>query len=181
MSKARVLALVDELSREYPLPLTIESGTVSGHYLDAVLKRSPEIITKTAITVDAQGGEQQPWPDKAVDLVVVFFDGEELSRIDIASAESLMGEEWRSVKGDPSFYVVEGETEKSLRLVPAPRRAATLTLLHTEARTNYPDWADLALAADVLALEYRVESKRRDPDLSAAWSRVGDLLWTMVG
>ena len=193
MSHTSTIALVSALANGDADMITVEQ--YYGHLLDD-LARYPWFVNASLVPLTAGTGEYT-LEDSHVKLLGVFYDDVVLDLVNKRTLESLSSV-WRDHVGRPTAYTVDDEDAKTYRLYPVPDRpsnnfifmwgsplgmdypAYSVLLLHTEIRTELPDWMDLPVAFEVLAREYGHESNHRDDELSDFCAQFAQVLWSMI-
>ena len=193
MAKVDVLQLVTDFSRGQA-----DVTTVERYYRDIVyLLGRRALLTQASLVASSPGATSYAMPSSAIDLMAVFYDATQLFP---ASRRELEWENqnWRDEEGPPQAYITEGETERTIRPYPKPVisskdfiflfgspfgkdfPAYSISMIHTETRTDVPVWLELPLALFILGAEFKRESAHKDPDFSQACELVANSLLEMV-
>lgn len=173
MSRDTSLRWVIDLSKDQA-----DSNTFDRHYDDVTTDLAQMLVTNVTQNVDARDPEQ-PWPDEAVGLWALFWEGHHIHKAKLSELEAV-NPDWRDETGRPVSWVLEDETDKTFRLYPSPDVAGTLTILFTERRDNMPDWLDFVVGLEVLRREFTHYSDHRNPELSAAIGLIRDKCMELI-
>lgn len=158
-----MLGFVSELSADQtPLPIA------SRYYTDLAQQKARFFLTRSTDTT-LPGVPEYAFPARAVELSDVFFDNRRLYRSTHSELEAF-DIRWRDTVGSPLYWTVEDEDDNVFRLSPVPDRSATLTILHHEARVDFPRWIDLSCAFGVLSKDYARLSDHWSPEMVEVWS-----------
>lgn len=173
MSKTNVLVLVGDLSLN--LAEQAECDRLYDEIVTQLGMDERNWVTNRTTTVVAPGIATVALAETIIHILGVEADGQFLSR-ETQRTLQLGNLDWRVRFGPFSGYVVEGEDERTLRLTPAASVGATISVLHTERRTDMPAYLDLPLALLVLGREFERESNHRDAGFSAICEATGKYL-----
>lgn len=189
MSKANVESLVSDMALTQN-----EAGTTESFYQNTMkeLSLKPLFTDVRLIEITAETS-QYTIPDDIGLILEMFYDSEIVFRESLASM-GIHSRNWKDLKGNPEFYVVESETSKQFRLVPEPQVSSkdfsfllgeplgrdfpeySVGLIHTKVQGDNPDWMDLPIALKVVSKEFQKESKYQDPDFAEVCNQLADLV-----
>lgn len=140
-------------------------------------------------------------PDELVHLRAVFYDDRQLDYLTHQQLRAVFGPDWRSRKGAPIAYTTEGESWRTIRLVPVPDRPSELPLipLWSPLGADYPlgaimvlaaeltdlppamlEWLDMWTALSVLALALAEDSPRRDVEMATVFDEAARALYPLI-
>lgn len=195
MAKTDVLALIQLLAADQA-----DAGAIANYYDDEIRRVAlgPGWVTETSMLTAVVGTAVYTPPTSAARQLALFYDDRVLSLENPNTIPAAHGVSWRSKIGPPDSYLLEHESSRDFRVVPAPDMATedrpevfgelfgrdypagTIALIHTDQKQDVPVWMETLLALRVLAREFSRTSDHRDDDFAALCSRLADLVFLMV-
>ena len=153
-----------------------------------------EIITQLGLIAGVSGTASYAFPSAAIEILGVFYDDTELRETTIAELDTFMSQ-WRDMTGRPIVYLLEGEDERTFRLIPTPVDSSGsvaglsfgadypthgIGVIYTEDRTDLMTYLELPVAVGIAAREMRNVTNHQDLKTSEAFSAIADILFSMV-
>lgn len=191
MSRTDVLALC----QWYANDLADESAL--NRYLDDVIYEQGRDAIMMNVTLVAVDNNPYDYPENAIELFDIFYDGKILSAERQESIE-VLSRTWLSSSGTPVAWVKENEEKAQYRLYPRPTATTgdmdfpnaepfgvdlpdnAIVVIHSEYRPHVLPWMEDWVALEVTAREFLRESDHADPVLAKALAETGQLLRQMV-
>lgn len=193
MAKADVLQLVADLSAG------LADQTASGRFYDDIvfemgLGRSISMTGAAFIKATKSTG-QVSFPPTSIRPLLMFYDDTCMHPSDIKEAEAY-DKQWRTTLGDPRVWLVEQETNRTISVVPVPRRSgATVGLstpfsaafpegnflaVYTENRADVHAFEELTTALQVMIREFARESDHTDHTVVQFCTALSEMLNMML-
>lgn len=191
MSKADVLQLVDELARG-----RADLGACEKYYTDIAYEMAKAgLITNASIIELTADTGSYTFPDDAVDIVGILYDGVHLMP-SMKQAIEWKDSGWRDRRGAPQAYVIEDEQDRTFRLYPKPDADTgflggtfrfgenyppySALMLYTQNREDLPEVFDLYIVCTILSREFTRESDHRDLEFASAAQQLAQLFLQMA-
>lgn len=193
MAKADVLQLVADLSASLA-----DQTAASKYHSDIVfeqgLGRNISLTGAAFIQVSADTAEYT-YPTTTIRPLLLFYDDTTMHPSDIKEAEAY-DKQWRTTLGEPRVFLIEHEPERTLDVIPVPKRAgatvgvatpfgttfpeANLLMIYSENRTDVHAYEELVVALQILAREMDRESNHTDHEHAAAATMLAALFQAML-
>lgn len=194
MSKATTINFAEMLSATLA-----DSGHLDRFYDEQcyTLAAKDEWLTNMTVVKATSGTSVYPVDDTMVGLIAVLWDDRELYE-EKRRALDAYNPQWRDLVGPPTSYVLD-TSSYDITVFPRPPRTAddfvpahdmdpigrdypagSLVILHTEARTDVPEFMEPLLAMQILSREFARESRHHDQTFAEAAAALAQLVKGMI-
>ena len=195
MTRAEILALIQEMARDQA-----DDDTIAVYYDETVAElgktTDPPMVNCELLSV-TDGTSTYDYPDRAVRLMWLFYEGYQLSK---ATEHELEAYEptWRDDESDPVSYKTDHETAREVRFYPIPGTtsgafippvaqplgedmpADMVSVIYSDNRaTAIPDFIALYLVFQVLYREFIRPSDHQDTDWANMLKKIAGVLYQM--
>lgn len=178
MSKADVLALVDELVLK---PDT--SGDAERFYDDVIRELGfREYLCSTRVQTVQAGAPNYTIAADTIRVLESHLD--QTGRLDPVKGRTLRatyGAEWRARTGSPYHLTRTDTSSNVVRLFPIPDCDSLLTFIRTFTPDDVPYWLELPIALEVTSRLLIRESANQDIDFATQAKRLASLMFILLG
>lgn len=176
----------------------LEGTTLDRFYDDIVdeLGTTSDWLTVASIVTGVAGQAVYDVPALGARPLAVLYDDRELFPETRRGLETL-DPQWRDREGPPRAYLKD-TTGDEVTLYPKPTTAGStfvplfgnplgqdypgenVVMIHTEARTDTPEWMRLWIALEILAREFAYDSDHRDPAFATSAKALANLVREVI-
>lgn len=193
MSRPDVLALAQFYAND------LADDAALDRFLDDVIYEQGReaIMCRASLQAISSGQGPYDYPEGAIEIFDVFYDGKVLSAERQETIEAL-SRTWQSATGTPIAWVKENEEKAQYRIYPKSTASTgsfsfpnaepfgvdlpdnALVVIHSEYRRDVLPWMEDWIALEIAAREFMRESDHADPAFAKALAETGQLLRAMV-